>query len=106
MVHVEIDQPGAIPAASTFSIQASMGDRRRQETSKLPDGEGVASNEDRSVLRQGATTDGGTRPGRATESATMVNAEYPDLAVVSAAWPELPEAVRAGIVAMVKAATV
>jgi hypothetical protein len=33
-------------------------------------------------------------------------AEYPDLAVVSAAWPDVPEAVRAGIVAMVKAATV
>jgi hypothetical protein len=29
-------------------------------------------------------------------------AEYPDLTVVAAAWPELPEAVRAGIVAMVK----
>ena len=29
---------------------------------------------------------------------------YPDLAAVVAAWPELPEAIRAGIVAMVKAA--
>jgi hypothetical protein len=27
----------------------------------------------------------------------------PDLAAVVAAWPELPEAIRAGIVAMVKA---
>jgi hypothetical protein len=44
------------------------------------------------------------RPQRATESATGVTAKYPDLAVVSSAWPELPEAVRAGIVAIVKAA--
>jgi hypothetical protein len=29
----------------------------------------------------------------------------PDLAIVVAAWPELPEAIRAGIVAMVKAAS-
>jgi hypothetical protein len=28
----------------------------------------------------------------------------PDLAVVVAAWPELPEAIKAGILAMVKAA--
>jgi hypothetical protein len=28
----------------------------------------------------------------------------PDLAAVVAAWPELPEAIRAGIVAMVRAA--
>jgi hypothetical protein len=28
----------------------------------------------------------------------------PDLAAVVAAWPELPEAIRAGIVAMVKTA--
>ena len=31
--------------------------------------------------------------------------ESPDLAAVVKAWPDLPEAVRAGIVAMVKAAT-
>jgi len=41
---------------------------------------------------------------RATESATSLLPEYPELAVVLAAWPELPEAVRADIVAMVKAA--
>jgi hypothetical protein len=29
----------------------------------------------------------------------------PDLAAVVAAWPELPEAIRAGIVAMVKSAS-
>jgi hypothetical protein len=33
-------------------------------------------------------------------------AEYSDLAVVVGAWLDLPEVVRAGIVAMVNAATV
>jgi hypothetical protein len=32
------------------------------------------------------------------------NANDPDLAAVVAAWPELPEAIRAGIVAMVETA--
>jgi hypothetical protein len=30
---------------------------------------------------------------------------HPDLAAVVAAWPRLPEAIRAGIVAMIKAAS-
>jgi hypothetical protein len=97
---------GAIPAASTFSVQASTGDSKRQDSSNLPDGSGVATNADRRHLRQGATTNGNTRPGCATESATSSLNDDPDLAVVVAAWPELPVAVRAGIVAMVKAATV
>jgi len=42
---------------------------------------------------------------RATESATSLLTEYPDLAVVVAAWPELPDAIRAGIVAMVTSAS-
>jgi hypothetical protein len=42
---------------------------------------------------------------RATESATSLLPDDRDLAVVVAAWPELPEAVRAGIVALAKAAS-
>jgi hypothetical protein len=48
----------------------------------------------------------GSRPVRATESATNPPIDDADLSVVVTAWPELPEAVRAAIVAMVKAATV
>ena len=96
---------GAIPAASTFSVHASTGDSERQDTSNLPDCEGVASQPGTLDLRQGATANVGPRPVRATECATSLLSEYPDLAVVVAAWPELPEAVRAGIVAMVKAAS-
>jgi hypothetical protein len=41
----------------------------------------------------------------ATKSATTYpEVADPDLAAVVAAWPTLPEAIRAGIVAMVKAA--
>jgi hypothetical protein len=94
---------GAIPAASTFSVHASIADRRRQDTSKPPDCEGAASHKNRCDLRQGATANVGPHPTSATESATSLIAEYSDLAVVVTAWPELPEAVRAGIVAMVKA---
>jgi hypothetical protein len=97
---------GAIPAASTFSEHASTSDRQCHETAKLPDDEEVASTIETHSLRQITTVNVVPRPVRATESATRLMAEYPDLAVVSAAWPELPEAVRAGIVAMVKTATV
>jgi len=96
---------GAIPAASTFSIHASTAGRRRQNTSKSPDCEGVASRKNRSVLRQEATANVGPRPVGATESATSPLPDDPELALIVAAWPELPEAFRAGIVAMVKAAS-
>jgi hypothetical protein len=97
---------GAIPAASTFSVQASTCDSKRQDSSNFPDGSGVATNADRRHLRQGATANGGTRPGYATESATSSLNDDPDLAVVVAAWSKLPEAVRDRIVAMIKATTV
>jgi hypothetical protein len=97
---------GAIPADSTLSEHASIGDKTRHGTSKLSDDDEVASDNDRRDLRQLTTENGGQRPARATESATRLMAEYPDLAVVLAAWPELSEAVRAGIVAMVNAASV
>jgi hypothetical protein len=63
----------------------------------------VASHKGRPDFRQAATASVGPRPACATESATSLLPEYPDLAVVLAAWPELPEAVCAGIMAMVKA---
>jgi hypothetical protein len=36
---------------------------------------------------------------------TDIRQSDPDLAAVMPAWPDLPEAIRAGIVAMVKAAS-
>ena len=44
------------------------------------------------------------RPPTATQNATRVLPNDPELADVVAAWDRLPPAVRAGIVAMVKAA--
>jgi hypothetical protein len=82
----------------------SISDKPRHDTSKLSDDDEVASHNERRDLRQVTTECDGSRPRRATESATRLMAEYPDLAVISSAWPELPEAVRAGIVAIVKAA--
>jgi hypothetical protein len=40
----------------------------------------------------------------ATRGATRLLPNDPDLAAVVAAWPELPEAIKAGILAMVKTA--
>lgn len=54
--------------------------------------------------RQYPTVTDPTRPPRATAGATFLAAPDADLAALVAAWPTLPEAIRAGIVAMVKAA--
>jgi hypothetical protein len=55
--------------------------------------------------RQDTTEPGSVRPPRATQCATRdcVVAE-PDLAAVVNAWPDLPEAIKAGILAKVKTA--
>jgi len=45
------------------------------------------------------------RPQTATENATRLLPEDSDLASVIEAWDRLPEAIKAGIVAMVKAAS-
>jgi hypothetical protein len=95
---------GAIPAASTFSEHASTGDAGRHDASELPDRQTVASDDESSELRQGTSASGGSRPARATESATSWVTDDSDLADVVAAWAELPRTVRAGILAMVKAA--
>ena len=102
VVTCEFRDAGAIPAASTFSEQATRADNGRQSTSKASDDDGVAARNGSRDFRQLTTANGGSRPPRATESATRIMAEYPDSAVVAAGWPQLPEAVRAGIVAMVK----
>jgi hypothetical protein len=97
---------GAIPAASTFSEHASTGDKTRHETSKAVPSKEFVTHHDEGGSRQKAASSVMPRPPRATKSATRLMTEYPDLAVVSAARPELPEAVRAGIVVIVNAAAV
>ena len=52
--------------------------------------------------RQSPTRPAPARPLTATQSATHF---LPDLAEVIDAWPELPEAIRAGILAMVRASS-
>jgi hypothetical protein len=55
--------------------------------------------------RQDATENDPIRSRRATRGATRdCVVPDPDLAAVVAAWPELPESIKAAIVAMVKAA--
>jgi len=95
---------GAIPAASTFSEHASSHDRTRQYTSKPVSNKGVATHQHEAESRQQATPNVIRRPPRATKSATGALMDDPELAAVIDAWDRLPEAVRAGIVAMVKVA--
>jgi predicted kinase len=53
---------------------------------------------------QQATSNVMPRQPRATKSAAALLTEYADVAIVVAAWPDLPEAVRAGVLAIVNAA--
>jgi hypothetical protein len=53
---------------------------------------------------QEATASVNPHPTGATSSATVSLSNDPDLAAIIDAWPALPEAVQAGILAMVKAA--
>jgi hypothetical protein len=95
---------GAIPAASTFSEHTSSNDTSRQLTSKADAAKGVATMRNGMDSRQRATASGSRRPPRATKSATSGSVVDPDLAAIMDAWPNLPEVVRAGIVAIVRAA--
>src|SRR5271157_5573130 len=53
--------------------------------------------------RQDTTDSASIGPLTATQNATRLLLDDPGLAAVVDAWPDLPEAIRAGIVAMVKA---
>ena len=97
---------GAIPAASTFSELASSSDKSRHVTSQAASAKEVATHDNEGESRQEATASDMPRPLAATKSATTLLADDPDLAVVLAAWPDLPLAVRAAVVATVKAASV
>ena len=55
--------------------------------------------------RQYPNESGSIRPLTATQNATRLLPEDSDLAAVIEAWDRLPEALKAGIVAMVKAAS-
>ena len=52
--------------------------------------------------KRGISETGGAKSGALSPVSTPID---PDLAAITAAWPELPAALKAGIVAMVKAAT-
>jgi hypothetical protein len=97
---------GAIPAASTFSERASTSDSSRHLTPNDNITEQVATHYEAGDSRQQSASSVLPRPHGATECATRPVAEYPDLAAVVMAWPELPQAVRAAIAAMVRATDV
>ncbi|MFN7022265.1 MAG: hypothetical protein ACK4WH_13185 [Phycisphaerales bacterium] len=62
-----------------------------------------------SAEKSGVSESGGSKSGntgaRFGDSAGLTKPTDPELAAVAAAWPDLPPALRAGIVAMVNAAT-
>ncbi|MGO9601622.1 MAG: hypothetical protein ACLP7Q_26910 [Isosphaeraceae bacterium] len=76
----------------------------RQNTSKAANSLGLRQPHSHSKSRTDPTRCDPPRLPRATRGATGPPPADPELAAVVAAWPGLPEAIRAGILAMVKAA--
>ena len=95
---------GAIPVASIFSKHTSTNDTSRHFASEPAASKRVATRRDEPDSRHQTTASGIRRPARATKSATDPSEGDSQLRVVIDAWPDLPEAVRAGILAIVKAA--
>ncbi len=89
-----------VGSSPTGGISASS----RQDTSKCVNAKGLRRTASPQRSSQSATESDMTRPQRATQGTTRLLPDNPDLAAVVAAWPSLPEAIKAGIVAMVKAA--
>src|SRR5271157_2990136 len=79
--------------------------RSRQDTSRRVNDKGLRQTPPPLESGQDATESDTIRPPRATQGATHLLPYDRDLATVAAAWSELPEAIRAGILAMVKAAS-
>ena len=91
---------------SPFGVYPLFGrgpDGERQDAHKPPTPKGVSLFQEQPDSRQQAAASVDPRPGRATKSATEWLPDDPDLGAIIDAWPELPAAVKAGIVAMVKA---
>jgi hypothetical protein len=102
----EVVFPGTrvqFPPPPLSSEHTSTRDSECQNAHKPPSRKGVLSFQELPISCQEATASVNPRPGRATESATGWLSDDPDLAAVVAAWDRLPAAVRAGIVAMVRA---
>jgi hypothetical protein len=92
-----------IPPPPLFSEHTSANDSTRLDASNPPIPRGVRSFLDAGDLQQDATTCDHLRSPRATKNATRALPDDPDLAAVVTAWSSLPGAVRAAIVAMVRA---
>jgi len=94
------------PLVEGSSPSPVISERTRQNTSKAANSNELRQAHSDSASRTEPTQDDPRRPPRATRGATRdCIVDDPDLAAVVAAWPELPEAIRAGILAMVKAAS-
>jgi len=82
-----------------------IGEGTRQNTSKAANSLGLRQPHSYSRSRTDPTRSDSPRLPRATRGATGPLPDDPDLAAVVDAWPKLPEAIKACIVAMVKAAS-
>ena len=93
------------PLVEGSSPSPVISDRTRQKPPRIVIPKGLGQVAIPSQSRQQATADAPFRPLTATETATRLLPAEADLATVIDAWDCLPDAVRAGIVAMVKAAS-
>ena len=92
------------PQVMGSSPVPSIYDNKRQNPSKTGIAKGLGQSGNPSQVREHAAVSGPTRSLTATENATRVQLADSDFATVINTWDRLTEAVRAGIVAMVKAA--
>jgi site-specific recombinase XerC len=99
-----VEEPKSYASASSATLAFSVGSR--QDTPKPAGTQGFRPVADAGISepsRQQPPTSVPIRPQTATQNATRALPDDADLTDVIDAWPALPEAVKAGIMAMVKA---
>jgi hypothetical protein len=74
----------------------------RQNTSKRVSSKWLRQTAHPCESRHDTSESDTTRPPRATHGATQLPSDDPDLAAIVAAWPDLPETIKAGIMGMVR----
>ena len=104
----DLKSSGGLLSCGFDSHRRHHDSKRQQVTNPDSSGSSVKGtvSKKKVLIRQEPTSNDSKRPPSATENATGLLPELPpDLAEVAAAWPDLPEPIRAGILAMIRSAS-